>query len=163
MSVELSNQTITYKIAHTTEDFEHGKDLFRAYLAGLNFDISFQDLEEEFAHIALKYQVPTGSLILAFDRERAIGCIGLRKLSDSIGELKRLYVDPHYRGHQIGLSLLDQSLTIAKQLGYTKVRLDTLTGMVAAIKHYQARGFYEIEAYCYNPMPNALYMEKVVA
>jgi ribosomal protein S18 acetylase RimI-like enzyme len=160
MSSTPTSPFITYKIASTPTDFLIAEQLFRDYFAGLTFDISFQDLTEEFTNLAKKYNAPTGALILAMDEEKGIGCIGVRYLEEGIAEMKRLYVDPSYRGLQIGLSLIDQSLATAQALGYQKMRLDTITEMASAIKYYKLRGFYPIEPYCYNPLPTALYMEK---
>lgn len=148
------------KKATTTTDFENGKQLFLQYIQSLHFELNFQDVDRELEEIHLEYNAPTGVLLLAYDGDKAIACAGVRKIDRTISELKRMFVDPAYRGHQLGQQLLQLSLGEARLLGYKAIRLDTIPEMQAAIKLYTAAGFYPIEPYRFNPMPGAIFMEK---
>ncbi|OQP47928.1 GNAT family N-acetyltransferase [Niastella yeongjuensis] len=150
------------KKATTSTDFENGKQLFRQYIKSLSFELNFQDVDRELEEIHVEYNLPTGVLLLAYDGEKAIACAGVRKIDSEISELKRMFVDPTYRGHQLGQKILQQSLDEAKHLGYRAIRLDTIPEMQSAIKLYTAAGFYPIEPYRFNPMPGAIFMEKVL-
>lgn len=154
--------TITFKKAATPADFENGKQLFRQYIQSLDFALTFQDVDRELAEIAIEYNAPSGALLLACDKDKAIACAGVRKIDGTTAELKRMFVDPAYRGLQLGQQLLQQALGEAKRSGYRFIRLDTVPHMKAAIKLYKDAGFYEIEAYRFNPIPGAIYMEKVL-
>ena len=151
---------ITFRIAGTKQEFEDGKFLFKKYAASLDVDLSFQNFDEELETIADKYNTPGGALLIAYDNQMAIGCVALRRLDDDTAELKRLFVDPTYRGSQSGQKLLAQILEAAQKLGYKSVRLDTLAGMEAALKLYRSFGFKEIPPYRHNPLEDAIYMEK---
>lgn len=153
-------KTITYQIANTSTEFENGKILFREYVTSLNVDLSFQNFETELQTIEAQYSQPAGALLLAMDGDTFAGCSGIRKLDDRTAELKRMYVKNQYRGYQIGAALLQRSCEIAKQLGYKKIRLDTLATMTKAQQLYSAFGFYEIAPYRFNPLPGTMYMEK---
>lgn len=155
-----TGKTITFRKASTTAEFEIGKQLFLEYIQSLNFALTFQDVERELAEIAVEYNTPTGALLLAFDNDKAIACAGVRKIDATTAELKRMFVDPNYRGLQLGQQILQQALDAATQLGYKYIRLDTVPHMQAAIKLYKAAGFYEIEPYRFNPIDGAIYMEK---
>jgi len=154
--------SITLKKAETADHFEQGKQLFIQYIQSLDFQLTFQDVDRELQQIAVEYNYPTGALLLAYDGEKAIACAGVRKIDTTIAELKRMFVDPAYRGYRLGQQLLQMALEEAKQLGYQSIRLDTVPSMHSAIKLYQSFGFREIEPYRFNPMPGAIFMEKVL-
>ena len=59
----------------------------------------------------------------------------------------------------MGSLLSRAALSIARDAGYERVRLDTLTTMVSAQRLYEAIGFYEIDAYRFNPVAGTKYME----
>ena len=77
-------------------------------------------------------------------------------------EMKRLYVQAAYRKFGIGEALVIAILADAKQLGYTKMKLDTLERLKAAITLYLKHGFSITTAYYHNPLPEVVYMEKLL-
>lgn len=151
---------VVYLIATTEEDFETGKILFTEYAASLGVDLSFQNFETELNTINKQYSKPAGGLLLAFINGVAAACAGVRKLAEETAELKRMYVKPGYRGYRLGAGLLQRSLELAKELGYEKIRLDTLQNMTRAKELYTSFGFYEIPSYRFNPLEGTVYMEK---
>ncbi|MGZ3813666.1 MAG: GNAT family N-acetyltransferase [Mucilaginibacter sp.] len=151
---------ITYRTAITFSEFEAGKKLFEEYVESLNVDLSFQGFAHELKAIGTQYGNPAGALLLALDDNTFVGCAGIRRLDDETAELKRMYVKSQYRGCHIGVTLLQRSIQVAKQLGYKKLRLDTLANMAKAQKLYSAFGFHEIPQYRFNPLPGTVYMER---
>jgi putative acetyltransferase len=149
-------------IAESDQHFEDGKRLFREYAASLTIDLTFQRFAEELEAVREQYGGPAGALLLAYMDGRAVGCAGVRRQGPDTAELKRMYVQPEYRGHQVGRMLLEQSILAATRLGYKKIRLDTLASMTGARKLYEAFGFGVIPAYYPNPHADAIYMEKLL-
>jgi GNAT superfamily N-acetyltransferase len=151
---------IIYQIAETGEDFQIGRKLFEEYAALLQVDLSFQNFSEELASIDQQYHKPSGGLILAFCEGEPAGCAGVRNLAPETAELKRMFVKDKYRGHKIGVSLLQQTIELSKALNYKKLRLDTLENMIRAQALYHSFGFKEIPSYRFNPLAGTIYMEK---
>jgi len=151
---------VTYRIADTDEDFETGKELFKAYARSLNVDLSFQNFSKELDTLNQQYHQPSGGLLLAFCDELPAGCAGVRRLDENVAELKRMYVREEYQGLKIGVALLQRAIDLAKTLGYKNLRLDTLANMTKAQQLYYSFGFYEIQPYRYNPLLGTIYMEK---
>jgi len=145
--------------AKSPGDYEIAKKLFVEYSESLPFDLNFQNFEEEIKYIDTQFGKSQGGIVLIFLNNEAIGCAGIRKLKGRIAELKRMYIKPRHRGQRLGKLLLEKSIELARELNYNKVRLDTMPTMHEAVHLYRAAGFYEIKAYRYNPLSEALYFE----
>ena len=147
------------KKAETIEEIEIIRKLFLEYARSLDFDLCFQNFNEELASLPGEYSSPDGILFLAYWNDEPVGCIALRKLEKNICEMKRLYVKNFQRGKNIGGALTQELITEAIKIGYEKMRLDTVPSMQTAQKLYRLLGFYNIEPYRANPVEGAICME----
>lgn len=146
--------------AETEEHINRARELFREYEAWLNLDLCFQNFENELAQLPGAYAPPTGRLLLAFADDELAGCVALRRLSDDVCEMKRLFLRPQFHGRGLGRELAERIIEEGRAIGYQKMRLDTLSEqMGSAIGLYRALGFREIAPYYKNPVPGALFME----
>jgi RimJ/RimL family protein N-acetyltransferase len=90
------------------------------------------------------------------------GCIGLRKISNAVSELKRFYIGTQYRGKGYGKKLCSLVISDAKAMGYKFIRLDTSSESPSAIAVFKKFHFYDIERY--DSAPNAeIYMEHKIS
>ena len=135
------------------------RSLFQEYADSLDFELDFQDFREELATLPGKYAPPLGAILVAKEDGETVGCVAVRPLGEEICEMKRLYVKPLHRGKRIGRDLALAIIDEAKRLGYKAMRLDTVVEMREASALYRALGFQPIDAYCYNPLPGAMYFE----
>ena len=135
------------------------RGLFREYAQALGFDLCFQGFKQELAGLPGDYAPPKGRLFLALVEDEPVGCVALREFEPGVGEMKRLYVRPQYRGHGIGRALTEQVIAEAQAAGYRSVRLDTVPWMKEAIAMYETLGFVDVAPYRPNPIPGARYMQ----
>jgi ribosomal protein S18 acetylase RimI-like enzyme len=150
----------TIRIVTSAEEMEPVRVLFREYADSLGFDLCFQNFEQELEDLPGQYAPPTGCLLLATAGDDPAGCVGLKRLGDGVCEMKRLYVRSQYRGTGLGRTLAEQIIREAKRLGYRAIRLDTVPSVMgSAVALYRSLGFRDIPAYCFNPIPGALFME----
>ena len=135
------------------------RELIREYSASLGIDLSFQNFEQEMVEFPLHYTRPDGRILVAVEGGEAVGVVGLRRFSGKICELKRMYVRPEFRGRGIGRLLAMRAIKEAREIGYSRMRLDTLSRLSEAVSLYESLGFKEIGAYRANPNKGVIYME----
>src|SRR6266496_3401552 len=117
-------------------------------------------LEQELAGLPGDYAPPQGRLLLAEYEHQLAGCVALHKLEPHICEMKRLYLRPAFRGRGLGRALADRIITEARQIGYARMRLDTVEPVMKdAVAMYRNLGFQEVAPYRPNPIAGAMYME----
>ena len=117
---------------------------------GLTFDIDAMvtsDIEDR-----AKFYPPSGRfyVIRRDDANVGVGC--LKRITPSVAEIQRMYVQPHVRGVGAGRLLLQQLLLDAREIGYEAVRLESLKFLSAAHALYRSAGFVEITPYAENGM-----------
>lgn len=150
---------IDIRAARFPDDIDAVRAIFREYADGLGIDLGFQAFDEELATLPGKYSPPRGTILLAWRDERVIGSVAMRPFEFNICEMKRLYVRPEGRGHQIGTLLAQAVVHAAKEAGYRRMRLDTLPTMQTAQRLYASLGFRPISAYVFNPVEGTQFLE----
>ena len=124
---------IEIRSAELPLDLPVARKLFRDYADGLGIDLCFQDFEAELASLPGKYAPPQGRLMLAWSGGEAVGCVALRPVDGGTCEMKRLYVKPEFRAHQLGRRLAQGICREAREAGYRRICLDTLPSMSSAL------------------------------
>jgi GNAT superfamily N-acetyltransferase len=137
--------------------------LLEEYAATLSFDLAFQGFAAELEGLPAPYAPPGGSRLLAYVGDDPAGCVALRAFAAETAELKRLYVRPAHRGLGLGRRLAEVAIGVTRELGYSRIRLDTTPEMATAHKLYVSLGFHEIDPYRTNPVPGTRYFELELA
>jgi len=147
--------------AETADLISTARELIMEYAAWLEFKLCFQGFDEEMRTLPGTYAPPSGRLLLALWDQRPAGVIALRALDEpGLCEMKRLYVRPEFRGHGIGRILAERVIADAAEIGYSRIRLDTIQGkMGEAIAMYRRLGFRETAPYYSTPVGQTLFME----
>lgn len=132
-------------------------------------------LDAAFAELVARYgpegrsRVRDGATyLMALVDGKAVGCGALQPTGEAgVGELKRMFVIPQFRGRGIASVVLGSLEALAVELGYTTLRLATGDRQPEAIALYEKRGYRRIEPYgkyvndpwslCYDkPLPHVL-------
>ncbi len=113
------------------------------------------------------YLPPEGIYYVIQKDNSIIGMGALRTLKRGVGEIKRMFILPKYRGNGYGKEILERLLRKGREFGFSSVRLDTGEFMVAAQQVYRRAGFRERERYIESEVPTMflphwLFMEKII-
>lgn len=134
--------------------------LFRQYASWIAIDQVSKNIVREIENFPGEYGAPGGDCFVALIDGRPAGCIAVRLWEDGICEMKRLYVDPRFRGKHIGRLLIERALEAARDLGYGKMRLDVIADLMPhAVELYRSSGFREIDQYRPEVAKSAKYFE----
>lgn len=100
-------------------------------------------------------------VLIAYMDDIPIACSGLKKYSDQDVEIKRVWVEPEYRGHHIATDMMKKIEAKAKQQGFQRAILQTREIMTDAVKLYINLGYYQIDNYPpYNELEGAICFAK---
>jgi putative acetyltransferase len=159
-------KTTEYEIAPARwpEDIEQARALltnYGEYLASSPSGaagVCIPGYEVELRGLPGKYLEKEADLLLARVKGEGAGCVAItrRVLADGVeaAEVKRLWVEPHFRGHGVGRGLVLSAIDWARAHAYSAVVLDTVNeAMPEAAALYRSLGFEEIARFNENPVP----------
>lgn len=104
------------------------------------------DDQPDLLNITHHYEDKGGLFLLAMDaeNEKVIGTIALVKLDENKSALKKVFVDPKYRGeYRVGQKLLDAVVEFARETDIEKIYLGSTAMMKRAHNFYKKNGFVE--------------------
>ena len=103
------------------------------------------------AHLSVdELRPPQGLFLVARHERHLVGGVGLRSIADPslrFAEVKRLWVRPDLRREGIGLVLMNEIESKARELGYVALYLETGPAQPEALALYRTNGWTEIDQY----------------
>lgn len=156
--------------AETDKDIEAANQLNREYL-GWCVDESRRllgeelDLEELYNHSLADQEAfltDTGRLLLANIDGEIGGIACLKKIRSDTCEIKRMYVQPSFRGKRLGQQLISRLIEEARTIGYKLMLLDSDPYMSKAHEIYKELGFVETDPYPEAEMDGSDYSQHMV-
>jgi|SRR5580658_4624125 putative acetyltransferase len=153
-------KSLSISQAESPAQIAQARELFLEYAQSLGFSLCFQSFDQELARLPGDYAPPEGRLLLLECESQLAACVALHKLDRAVCEMKRLYLRPQFRGKGLGRTLAERIIAEARQIGYQRMRLDTVEPVMKdAVAMYRRFGFKEIAPYRPNPIAGTLYME----
>ncbi|MEO6130927.1 MAG: GNAT family N-acetyltransferase [Saprospiraceae bacterium] len=139
----MKNVNYTIRPPKSQAEWDVIPGMLREYHKEFDDDTCFTSFDAEMADLRQVYTMPGSHLIVAIENTDRIiaGCVAMRTLWPGVAEMKRLYVSPLHRGHQLGKQLAVEIILYAAEIGYKSMLLDTMHEMQSAQKLYQALGF----------------------
>ncbi len=104
------------------------------------------------------------TVVVAYDKNVAVGCGCFKQLEDDVVEVKRMYVDEDHRGKGIGACILTELENWAGELRYSALVLETGNNQPEAVRLYQKKGYQPISNYGqYAGMDTSICMKKALS
>lgn len=114
------------------------------------FDEGFDpNLKNKFDPIEM--EPPNGWFVLARIDRKAVACGAVMKLDGTICEVKRLWVSADARGLGLGTKVMAMLEKLARDEGFTAVKLDTNRALDEAQGLYEKLGYTQTGRYNDNP------------
>jgi GNAT superfamily N-acetyltransferase len=102
-----------------------------------------------------------GTFLVARTAHRAIGCGAIRVLDPTTAEVKRMYVEPEFRGKGVGRAVLASLESAARELGVRRLVLETGIHQEEALSLYLRAGFTQLDCWGeYASSPTSVCYEK---
>lgn len=132
------------------------------YIAELShrFDAGFDPAKSISAAVA-ELTPPAGAFFLAWLEGEPVGCAALKIKSDTLGEVKRMWVAPTARGLGLGRRLLAVVEDAARQQGLSLLRLETNKSLTEAQSLYRASGYEEVPAFNDEPYAHHWFQKRL--
>jgi len=138
---------------------EEVKSLLREYPSQIPVPLEVADFEGWLDSLPGPYAPPHGRLLVVRYGGESAGCVALRSLDDETGEVKRLYVRTQFRGRGLARALVQALIDASREIGYTRLCLDTHETMIPAQQLYRSFGFRKIDPYWDHPIPDVVFFE----
>ena len=127
------------------------KHFHALYPSESNHLVSSEEFEED------------GAVLLGAEiKDLFVGCVGLIPQPQSrYGEIKRLFVDPAYRGQGIARLLMEALEKEATSVAMTTLQLESGSNELGALTLYRSLGYEECAPFgSYSLDPNSVFFEK---
>ena len=131
----------------TNDDLEPIVNLVFGVLGEFDLEMDPAATDFDLQDIEANYLQRGGLFEVIEDGERnLLGSVGIYPIDEHTCELRKMYFVPEIRGLGLGSHLLRRTVDQAKQLGFTRMVLETSSKLAAANSLYRRFGFKPFDA-----------------
>ena len=104
-----------------------------------------------------EFAPPAGRFVIGYLDAQAVAMGGVRRIASDTVEIKRMYVSPAVRGRGFSRVVLAHLESLARDLGATRVLLETGQAQPEAMRLYETSGYERVEGFAhYKCEPDAV-------
>ncbi|MEL6893060.1 MAG: helix-turn-helix domain-containing GNAT family N-acetyltransferase [Actinomycetota bacterium] len=107
------------------------------------------------------FDPPDGLFVLVRCGDDVAGCGGVQTIEAGVGEIKRMWIHPAWRGVGLAPRLLTHLESVVAHLRHHTVRLDTNAVLNEAIRMYERAGYSSIDRYNDNPYAERWFEKRI--
>lgn len=94
-----------------------------------------------------EFAPPDGRFVVGYLDTDAVAMGGVRRIDQGTVEIKRMYVIPEQRGRGLSRVVLAHLETLARELGATRILLETGQKQPEAMRLYETAGYERVEGF----------------
>lgn len=110
---------------------------------------------------AAEMKRPRGVFLVAVSDGLPVGCVGLKGTDNLYAEIKRLWVAKSVRGLGLAKDLMAEVENVARDLGYSQLKLDTNRALPEAVRFYKNAGWAEIDRFNDDPYADYFFQKNL--
>ncbi len=127
----------------------------------LDADLAIRDGDDHAFYAQFNKVAALRHTVVVYDHGTPVGCGAFRPFDKNTVEIKRMFVQPEFRGRGIASLVLSELEQWAATLGYTRCVLETGKRQPEAIALYRKNGYADIPNYGqYTGIYNSVCFEK---
>jgi ribosomal protein S18 acetylase RimI-like enzyme len=134
---------------------------FKSLITELDNDLLVRYKEDQYK-FDINIQIDSlNTAVIAQITNITVGCGCFKEIDDHTVEIKRMYVNPYFRGFGVASMVINSLTSWARELLYDTAVLETGLNQPEAIKLYEKNGFQKIPSFePYIGIPNSVCMGK---
>ncbi len=127
-------------------DYKEGdeSDIFtilKIALKEYGLSVDSKGIDADIKDIFASYILPGGAFKVLEDNGNIIGSYGVFYITETTCELRKMYLNPKYKGKGLGKKMMHDLFLTTASLGFTKIVLETNNRLKEAISLYKKYGF----------------------
>jgi GNAT superfamily N-acetyltransferase len=151
VTVEFTTSPLVLRRLSSVDDLSAALELMAGYVEEIRRNLLGGyglELEDATPDSALLVEIagllePPQALYLAEIGGRPAGTGGLKQVAPGVAEIRRMYVDPPFRGRGIARAVLERLVADGRAAGFHALRLESAVWMVEAHALYHSCGFVD--------------------
>jgi putative acetyltransferase len=129
----------------------------------LDADLKIRDGDDHEFYAQINQTAILKNVIVYYINDMAVGCGAFREMDSQTVEIKRMFVNPDFRGKGNASKILSELELWAKELNFTQIILETGINQPEAIALYKKSGYLITKNYGqYIGVENSVYMKKIL-
>ena len=113
----------------------------------LNELLSIVDGEDHAYYSKFNHLNVLDEVVVIYNDDQPIACGALKKFDLERAEVKRMFTIDSFRGQGVAKKILDELELWAREIGYSKIVLETGAKLESAVKLYDGYGYQRIANY----------------
>lgn len=134
---------------------------FKSLITELDNDLLVRYKEDQYQYDINIQLDSLNTVVIAQITNITVGCGCFKEIDDHTVEIKRMYVNPYFRGFGVASMVINSLTSWARELFYDTAVLETGLNQPEAIKLYEKNGFHKIPSFePYIGIPHSICMCK---